>query len=364
MTSLVSVTNLALQKMGTQTTVVSMSEASNEAIQANLTIEALRDQLLRMAPWDCAFNFDGLTLITSTPGTPENSTVGTATWQKGQPAPPWAYEYQYPVNCLRACWVVPQFTSGFASGIPITTAITGASPTYWNGPPVRFKVGVDQFLTVASAVVSAGGTGYAVGDIITLDGPQAGVSSSTMPNGAPAKLLVATLSGSAVATVTVANQILGAAASVGGSYFSRPTNPVAQYSTTGSGTGATFTLTFTSNTTKADQRVIYTNQQLAILAHVKQVTDPNVMDPLFLDAWSSALAARLAFQLSGDKALANMKLSEANGSIQLARGADANEGLQVNDVTPDWIRVRGINFADTGFTPNQGYDWGALLPLY
>ena len=364
MTSLVSVTNLALQKMGTQTTITSMSEQSNEAIQSNLAIEALRDELLRMAPWDCALNFNPLAYITSTPGTPENSTVGTETWQKGQPAPPWAYEYQYPVDCLRACYIVPQFTSGFASGIPITTAITGAAPAYWNGPPVRFKVGVDQFLTVASATVAAGGTGYAVNDVITLDGPQAGVSSSTVPNGAPAVLLVATLSGSAVATVVVDNQVLGEPTPIGGSYFTRPTNPVAQGSTTGSGTGATFNLTFTSNNIKASQRVIWTNQQQAILAYVKRVTDPNVMDPLFLNAWSSYLASRLAFQLSGDKALANMKIQEANAHISLARGADANEGLQINDVTPDWIRIRGINFADTGWSPNQGFDWGALLPLY
>ena len=363
MTSLVSITNLALQRMGTQTTITSMSEQSNEAIQSNLVIESLRDELLRMAPWDCALDFQSLIYITSTPGTPENSTAGTETWQKGQPAPPYAYEYQYPVDCLKACWIVPQFTSGFASGIPITTAITGAAPAYWNGPPVRFKVGIDQFLTVSSAAVVAGGSGYVVNDIITLEGPQAGVSSSIVPNGAPAKLLVATLAGSAVATVVVDPQVLGSSTG-GGSYFTRPTNPVAQGSVTGVGTGATFNLTFTSNNLKASQRVIWTNQQQAILAYVKRVTDPNVMDPLFLNAWSSYLASRLAFQLSGDKALANMKIQEANAHISLARAADANEGLLVNDVTPDWIRIRGINFADTGWSPNQGFDWGSLLPLY
>lgn len=364
MTDLVSITNEALQKMGTQTTIASMSEVSNEARQANLVIEALRDRLLRMAPWDCAFNFASLAYITSTPGTPENATAGTQTWQKGQPAPPWAYEYQYPVDCLKACFIVPQFTTGFGSGIPITAAVTGISPTFWNGPPQRFKVGIDQFFTVASAAVAAGGTGYAVGDIITLDGPVAGVASSTVPNGAPAKLLVVTAPAGVVATVSVINQILGGSPAQGGSYFSRPTNPVAQGSTTGSGTGATFNLTFTSNTSQSNQRVIWTNQQQAILAYVKQVTDPNVMDPLFLDAWSSVLASRLAFQLSGDKALANLKIQEANAHIIEARKSDGNEGLTVNDVMPDWIRVRGGQFIDAGWSPNMGYDFGALLPLY
>src|SRR5262245_12550586 len=191
MTTLVSITNEALQKMGTQTTVSSMSENSNEAIQANLVISDLRDRLLRMAPWNCAAFCANLTYITSTPGPPANATAGPETWEPGQPRPPWAYEYQYPVDCLRPMWVVPQFTTGFAAGVPITTAVTGGVPTYWNGPAVRFVVGVDQFFGVTAAAVAAGGTGHAVGDVITLAGTPAG----SAPIGAPVKLTVATIGG-------------------------------------------------------------------------------------------------------------------------------------------------------------------------
>ncbi len=80
-------------------------------------------------------------------------------------------------------------------------------------------------LTCTAAVVASGGTGYAVNDTITLS------------NGVVLK--VATLSSTAVATVTIQT----AAAT------SQPTNPVAQASTSGSGTGATFTLTYTKQLT-------------------------------------------------------------------------------------------------------------------
>ena len=141
----------------------------------------------------------------------------------------------------------------------------------------------------------------------------------------------------------------------GGSYFALQTNPVAQGTTTGVGIGATFNLTFGP---QGDQRVILTNQEFATLAYIKQVTDPNVMDPLFIEAWTTILGARLAFALTGDKALANMKIAEANQYIMEARKADGNEGLTVIDITPDWMRARGIWYSDYEFSPNTTYDWG------
>lgn len=355
MTTTTDVVNRALQAMGSRTTVASLVENSNEAIQANLILQQVRDQLLRMAPWDCANNYNSLVYITSTPGTPENITAGTTLWQKGQPPPPWAYEYQYPSDCLRALFIVPQSTTGFSSGVPITTAVTGGVPTYWNGPPVRFKVSVDQFFSVTSVSPAAAGSGYVVGDIIILAGTPAGQP----PIGTPAVLQVLGVSGgggvtSASVIPSIANE------SVGGSYFAEPTNPVAQGSTFGAGTGATFNCNFQFG----DQRVILTNQENALLNYVRQIVDPNVMDPLFLEAWVQVLAARLSFQLSGDKALANLKIQEANAIITEARKVDGNEGLTVNDVTPDWIRIRGIEYPVWEFSPNLQFDWGPMFTPY
>lgn len=269
MTSNVDIANRALSAIGTRSSIASLTENSNEAKQCNILLIPTRDELLRLAPWNCAFNYNSLALICAAPGTPENPSQGTLTWQKGQPPPPWAYEYAYPADCLQAVWIVPQFTTGFSGGVPITTAVTGGLPQYWNGPPVEFKVAIDQIL-----------------------------------NGVPA---------------------------VGGQ----------------------------------DTRVILTNQQDAILAYVKRVTDPDVMDAQFQQAWVAILAARLVFALTGETSLANMKIKEANDYITIARAGDGNEGLTVNDVTPDWIRIRGVDFSnDFGWSPNSGYNWGNMFSLY
>lgn len=360
MTQNVDIVNRALQGLGTRTT-VSASElannSSNEAIQANQILTKLRDETLRMAPWDCAFNYKSLVYISSASGTPENTSPALLQWQKGLPAPPWAYEYQYPIDCLRACFIIPQFQSGFTGQVPITTAVTGGSAAFWQGPPVRFKVAVDQFYPVTAAAVQAGGTGYAVGDLITL----VSGDPTLFPIGAPVTLQVTAVVAGVITTVAVVNQIQGEETPMGGSYFKPQTNPVAQGATTGAGTGATFNLTFGA---QGDQRVILTNQEFALLGYVKQVTDPNVMDPLFIGAWSSILSARLVMALTGDKALANLKIGEANSYIIEARKADGNEGLTVNDVTPDWIRIRGIAYPDYSSAPNTDFSWGNLWTPY
>lgn len=84
---------------------------------------------------------------------------------------------------------------------------------------------------VASAAVQSGGTGYSVGDLLVLRGG----------HGAAARLAVATLSGSAVATVTVDRA---------GDYSEIPADPVAVALATPSAgqSGATFNLTMSSNT--------------------------------------------------------------------------------------------------------------------
>ena len=359
MTDNVDIVNRALQVIGTRTTVTAAelaNQTSNEAIQANLILTQYRDQLLRMAPWDCSLNYANLTYITSVPGTPENTSPVTTLWQKGQPAPPWAYEYQYPVDCLRACFIIPANQTGYA-GIPITTAVTGGASAFWNGQPVKFKVAIDQFYPVTAAAVVSGGTGYVVGDIITLPiGP-----TTSAPIGAPVQLRVATVSAGVILTVTVVNVILGSATPLGGSYFAPQTGTIAQSSTTGSGTGATFTLTFGS---QGDQRTILTNQEFATMAYCRQVTDPNVMDSLFQEAWTSVLGAGLTMALTGDKGLANMAIGSANRKLLEARKVDGNEGLTINDVTPDWIRTRGI--ASQGYVsgPWSGFDWGSSWPTY
>jgi hypothetical protein len=361
MTSIVDIVNRALQTFGALTTVTSAqlaANSTNEAIQANLIMNNLRDDLLRLAPWDCALKTANLVYISSLPGTPENQSPVTALWTPGQPPPPWTYEYQYPVDCLRAVSMVSTSQTGFAGGIPITPVTTGGSTSSWQGPPVKFKVQTDQFYPVTAATVAAGGTGHAVGDVITL--PIGPVTSP--PIGAPVQLQVLTVTSGVINTVAVINDIIGEATPLGGSYFAVQTNPVAQASSSGSGINATFNLTFGP---QGQQRVILCNQEFATLNYVSQVTDPNVMDTLFQTAWIKLLGASLQMALRKDKGVSNMLIEQVNKAIESARSIDGNEGLTINDVTPDWIRIRGVAWNDGYMSgPFTGYDWGGLWPIY
>lgn len=95
-----------------------------------------------------------------------------------------------------------------------------------------------------SATVSAGGSGYAVGDTITPAGT--GIAGPVFQ--------VATLSGSAVATVTLLYS---------GWLTVKPTNPVAQFVSSGIGTGCTLNITF-NDPTSADYRALITTEASAL----------------------------------------------------------------------------------------------------
>lgn len=355
MTTVTEIVNRAMQSIGTRTTVTDAelaANSTNEAIQANLVLANLRDDLLRLAPWDCAIKTANLTYITSTPGTPENTSSATTLWMPGQPAPPWAYEYQYPPDCLRACWIIPSTQTGFSGGVPITTAVTGGASAFWQGPPIRYKVQTDQFYPVTAAAVAFGGTGYVVGELITL---QSGPNTQP-PIGAPVQLIVSGAPGGVVTTVDVVTQVIDANPALGGSYFGIQSNPVPQGMSSGAGTGATFNLT---QGAKASQRVILTNQEFATLSYVQQLTDPNIMDTLFQTAWINALGCALCQPLTGDKKLIQILEGDVNKAIMEARAIDGNEGLTVNNVTPDWIRIRGMDYSE-GYVsgPYSSFNWG------
>lgn len=359
MTSSIDIVNRALLLIGQPKKISAFTQDSVEAQAATLAYDNVRRRLLRMAPWDCALKTLNLTYITSVVGTPENTSPAPTLWAPGQPSPPWAYEYQYPVDCLRACWVIPSTQTGYAGGVPITTAVTGGAPSFWQGPPVKFKVQTDQFYGVASATVVSGGVGHVVGDIITLPyGP-----TTSAPIGAPVQLQVTSVSGGGVITaVSVVTQVPNE--TIGGSYFAVQANPIAMASSTGVGTGAVFNITQTTPATS--QRVILCNQEFATIVYITDVVDPNIMDDLFIHAFTRILAAELAMILLQEDAakVADGFIRMANTSIELARVVDGNEGLTVNDMTPDWLRIRGIDFPSQYSGPYLGYDWGGMWPYF
>ena len=380
MTTNTDIANWALQVPGTRNNVTDAelaANSTNEAIQINMKMDNVRRKLLRMAPWNCGLKTANLIYITSAPGTPENSMAATTLWQPGQPAPPWNYEYQYPVDCLRVCYIIPATQTGFAGGIPISTAVTGGAASFWQGPPVKFQVHNDTFVPVTAASIVSGGSGYAVNDIIFGPGALSSTGTITFPQGSappggPVQLQVTSVSGGVITGIKVLPQVrnygttatLAGVASgplVGGSYFAQQTNPISQFGTTGVGTGATFNLTYAA---AAPQRVILCNQEFAIGVYVQDITDPDLMDDQFQTAWAKALGAEITIALTGDKKLANLAVQDVNIAIQLARSGDGNEALSVNDVTPDWLRIRGIDYPAPYSGPFTGFDWGGMYPIF
>lgn len=144
MTSEVEICNRALSKVGTRSTIASMTEASNEAKQCNLLFNPTRDEVLSMAFWNFARKTATLSLLKSAPGTISNpSPTGfDGTWNDAYPAPPWLFEYAYPSDCINVRFVTPQMMNGWSSGAAVFgTAIVSAGP--WLTPPVLFITATD-----------------------------------------------------------------------------------------------------------------------------------------------------------------------------------------------------------------------------
>jgi len=108
--------------------------------------------------------------------------------------------------------------------------------------------------------------------------------------------------------------------------------------------------------------IILTNQPSPVLCYTVQTTNPALFDNGFQDAFLDALTAKLAFALSGNVALANQRIKEANDSLRQAQAMDGNEGLTINDVTPDWIAARGSN--GVNYAGGPGYLAQPYAPFF
>lgn len=121
--SQVALVNESLLSIGTRATISSMTENSNEARVASQFYNTTLEQLLRAAHWSFAKKTDLLTLSKAAPGTPENQTTGSTTWNPTEyPPPPWLYSYIYPIDCLAIRAVLTQPMGNTAMSVPIFSA--------------------------------------------------------------------------------------------------------------------------------------------------------------------------------------------------------------------------------------------------
>ena len=98
-TDIVTLYNLALDKIGARATIALPTEQSREAEACNLWFPEIRDQVLASAFWQEATKMDRLALLSTQPGTD---------WVQGLPRPDYLNAYVFPSDCLR-----PQFLTDY-----------------------------------------------------------------------------------------------------------------------------------------------------------------------------------------------------------------------------------------------------------
>jgi len=140
--------NRALSALGTRSKISSLSERSPEAIECALIYDTTRTSLLQAAHWDFARATAYLTLLKALPGTPENpNPPPSQSWNPlTMPAPPWAYSYAYPSDCVQLRCISPQIFAGgtLPGGLPIFSAPTFVVPPVMTLQAQPFAVATDK----------------------------------------------------------------------------------------------------------------------------------------------------------------------------------------------------------------------------
>jgi len=139
-----SVANQALDAAGVDVTIGDLEEGTREAQVCLRAYRQCLQQLLRVAHWDFARKTAPLVLLADATG--NTLSVGTVV------PIPWIYEYEYPIDCMKARYVPwnPVQSTGTPPGnISISTTVpltTGFSSTAYIGQrvrPARFLVATD-----------------------------------------------------------------------------------------------------------------------------------------------------------------------------------------------------------------------------
>lgn len=314
----ITISNQALAMISARKRISALSENTTEAINTNIFYNKLRNQVMTMAPWNFARRTELLSLLKAAPGTPENSSSATP-WTSAQPAPPWLYEYRYPNDCLFMRYLTYQPNAQLSVGTPPLTSAILSADSWWPGPPQKFIIASDfnvrATITGASkanpCLITAANP-YAENERVTLSdvGGMVELNSNTYVafNVTSANFNIRNLDGLNVNSSSFTTYTSGGLASAG---------PI---------------------------KCILTDTEFAVGVYNALITDTSMWPDEFVNAFATALAAYIAFPITGNLDLKSQLLGEANSMIVEARRTDGNEGLTTQDSTPDWIRVRGVNY--------------------
>jgi len=91
----------------------------------------------------------------------------------------------------------------------------------------------------------------------------------------------------------------------------------------------------------SDNKVIMANEEEPTLRYIKQETDSEKYDPLFVMALSYRIAQYIAIPITGDRGMMNDMKQLADEEIGKAAMESANEGIEAAQTRdPDWITAR------------------------
>jgi hypothetical protein len=127
MASQIDIANMALDIIGTRSTIVSLTEGSPEANAIARHYDNCLDAVLRSAHWNFARKQIPFTLLLD--GTQPDVMVPS----------PWLYEYAYPSDCVLLRSFMPMIQVTPTAGAP-----GNPSPVAAYGPPVRFLLSTDN----------------------------------------------------------------------------------------------------------------------------------------------------------------------------------------------------------------------------
>lgn len=179
--------------------------------------------------------------------------------------------------------------------------------------------------TAATVAVNSGGNNYAVNDQVTLTN---GIN--------PIVIQVLTLSGSAINTISIVEA---------GRYITQPSNPVAQASTTGSGSGANFTVTWSGALAVTDLNNNALWQALGGTAFfANNIVNANSI-AAFLGA-DSVSAYNLANSALGFNAPINLTLTATNPANALTVAVKTAVGTDPTPTNPVLIPLRDPTIAN------------------
>jgi hypothetical protein len=134
MTTSTDIGNRALQLIGTRTSMSSLAESSNEAIQTTIAYDPIQRWCFGLANWNFARNTAALTLA-------KGPSTGP-TWSSALPSPAWNYEYLLPTDFIKAIYLTNQDVN------------TGtAAPQNFLGQPKRFVLSVDTISSTQREVL-------------------------------------------------------------------------------------------------------------------------------------------------------------------------------------------------------------------